>query len=116
MYHCDRCKKIFKKKAWPYEFNNACKVVYGPCSDCGGEIKAGFPKVWVNDTMGGGRQYANTKFSQSMAISPSQIAAHKKIFPDVAVKPNGEIGFNSVQQEHAYLEATGFHKHSQKLR
>jgi len=69
-----------------------------------------------SDTMGGGRQYAQTHWSESLAISPSQIKAHKKLFPDVDVRSDGAVGFRSVKDQDKYLKACGFEKREQKLK
>ena len=54
--------------------------------------------------------------SQSLAINPSQAVAHKKLFPDVDVLPDGQLLFNSVRSQSQYLEKTGFHKEPQKIK
>ncbi len=54
--------------------------------------------------------------SASLAISPSQIKAHKKSFPDVGVFPDGRLGFTSFHSHDKYCEKTGFVKHTQKIR
>jgi hypothetical protein len=69
-----------------------------------------------SDTMGGGRQFANPHFSEALAIAPSQIETHKKLFPDVIVREDGAIGFTSVQQQDRYLKKCGFEKRPQKIR
>jgi hypothetical protein len=68
------------------------------------------------DTMGGGRQFAQTHWSESLAISPSQVEAHKRLFPDVSIRSDGAIGFNTVKDQDRYLKKCGFEKKTQKLR
>ena len=84
------------------------------CPVCGNEM------IWDlsggTDTMGDGRQFANTHWSESLAISPSQIGTHKKLFPDIPVRPDGAVGFDTVGQQKRYLEKCGFEKKPQKIR
>ena len=58
--------------------------------------------------------YSHT--SESLAISPDQIAEHHEKFPGVDVLPDGRLQFNSFRQHDRYLEKTGFVKVSQKIR
>lgn len=48
--------------------------------------------------------------SQSMAINPDQAAEHRELFPDVEIKSDGCLGFNSVRQREKYMDTCGFHK------
>ena len=64
----------------------------------------------------GDKEYGKTKWSQSLAISPDQIAEHRQLFPDVRVREDGCIGFDSYRQHDRYLEKTGFVKQTQKCR
>lgn len=54
--------------------------------------------------------------SQSMAINPEQTAAHRKMFPDVGVRPDGCLEFDSVRSRSNYMDACGADKPAQKLR
>jgi hypothetical protein len=83
------------------------------CPKCGVEMNLGNV---ISDTMGEGRQFATPHFSESLAISPSQVIAHKKMFPDVLVREDGAIGFTSVGQQDKYLKTCGFEKKPQKIR
>lgn len=84
------------------------------CPDCGSEMHIPIGTA-VTDTMGGGRQFATPHWSEAMAIGTSQIDVHKKLFPDVLVRPDGVIGFNSVQQQENYMTTCGFVKSPQKI-
>jgi hypothetical protein len=64
----------------------------------------------------GGDTYSKPIVSDSLAISPTQIAEHKKHFPDVKVTPDGQPVFDNFKQHESYLEKTGFVKHTQKLK
>lgn len=54
--------------------------------------------------------------SDSLAISPSQIAEHKEQFPNVDVMPDGRVRFTSVKQQSDYCKKTGFEKVPQKIK
>lgn len=57
-----------------------------------------------------GTEKGETFWSQSLAISPSQAAEHKRLFPNVRVRSDGCIGFDSVKERDAYIDRTGFYK------
>jgi len=80
---------------------------------CGGETGRDFGGECAG---AGNKEYGETKYSQSLAISPTQFAEHKRLFPDVKIREDGCIGFDSVQQHDAYLKKTGFYKHPQRIR
>lgn len=82
------------------------------CS-CGGETGRDFNGECAGN---GNKEYGETKWSQSLAINPNQIAEHKRLFPDVKVRADGCPGFDSVQQHDRYLEKTGFQKLPQRIR
>jgi hypothetical protein len=54
--------------------------------------------------------------SESLAINPSQAKAHTKMFPGVAVLPDGKLEFTSVKSQEQYCDKTGFHKVTQKTK
>jgi len=54
--------------------------------------------------------------SQSMAINPCQAAEHRALFPDVEVKPDGCIRFDSVRKRERYMDVCGFHKPMSKCK
>jgi len=61
-------------------------------------------------TNAGNKEYAKTKYSDSLAISPSQVEEHKKLFPDVKIDSQCRPGFDNYRQHNDYLEKTGFFK------
>jgi putative FmdB family regulatory protein len=102
MFVCTKCSKqqdIFM----PSDDRNKYRQCY-----CGSTLKRiiGAPNV--------GRVYGSTFWSQSLAISPDQVDEHKKLFPDVKVRTDGCIGFDSVREHAEYCEKTGFEKMPQK--
>jgi hypothetical protein len=57
-----------------------------------------------------GTQRGETFWSQAMAISPSQAEEHRRLFPNVRVRSDGCIGFDSVKDRSDYCDRTGFYK------
>jgi hypothetical protein len=56
--------------------------------------------------------YSHT--SASLAINPCQARAHKKLFPGIGIKNDGQLHFDSVKKQSDYLDKTGFQKKPQK--
>lgn len=80
---------------------------------CGANMRRDFA---AQKTNAGNKEYAKTKWSDSLAISPSQVAEHKRLFPDIPIDKQCRPGFDSYKQHDAYLEKTGFIKAPQKVR
>lgn len=80
------------------------------CSTCGG------PNYLVYTNRGPKSDGDYMLISAALAISPSQIRAHKKLYPDVGVFADGQLGFTSFRSHDEYLEKTGFVKHPQKIK
>lgn len=79
------------------------------CEHCQGEMS------WdIANTGGIGGDY--NLISQSLGMNPSQIAAHKKLFPGIDVTPDGCPHFKSVRQHSQYLDKIGMEKQPQKIR
>ena len=64
----------------------------------------------------GDKEYGETRYSQSLAMSPDQIEEHKRLFPDIKVRADGCPGFDSYRQHDDYLKKTGFVKLPQRNR
>ena len=80
---------------------------------CGANMRRDFA---AQKTNAGNKEYAKTKYSDSLAISPSQVEEHRRLFPDVKIDNQGRPGFDSFKQHDSYLEKTGFVKVPQKIR
>lgn len=63
-----------------------------------------------------GTEKGDTFWSQALAINPCQTEEHRRLFPNVRVREDGCIGFDSVRDREKYHEATGFVKQPGKLR
>lgn len=79
------------------------------CSKCGGDMRWNLRGVGIADG-----DYNH--ISDSLAISPDQIAEHRGHFPNIDVLSDGRLHFTSVKQQSKYLDATGFYKHPQKIK
>jgi hypothetical protein len=84
------------------------------CPSCPGTADGGY--VLMNRDYGSegkgivGTEKGDTFWSQSLAISPSQFEEHKRLFPNVRVRSDGCIGFDSVKERSEYCDRTGFYK------
>lgn len=63
-----------------------------------------------------GAPYLHTRYSDSMAVSMSQIEEHKQMHPDVKIDVQGRPGFDTVRQEDRYMDAVGMIKVPQRIR
>jgi hypothetical protein len=63
-----------------------------------------------------GTRKGKTFWSQSLAISPSQANEHERMFPNVRVRADGCLGFDSVKERSDYCDRTGFYKRPGKKR
>jgi len=64
----------------------------------------------------GDREYRRPIVSNALAISPSQITEHRRLFPDIQVTPEGQPVFTSYRQHDAYLKKIGAVKNPQRIR
>ncbi|MFA5152423.1 MAG: hypothetical protein WC554_07700 [Clostridia bacterium] len=83
------------------------------CPNCGNEM------YWdlSGANMFGDGTYSKELVSESMAISSSQVAEHKKLFPNVKLtKKDGCFcpTFGDFKTHDSYLKACGFVKHPQR--
>lgn len=69
-----------------------------------------------NLCVGGDVIYGRTKYSDSLAMSPTQVAEHKKLFPDIKIDDQCRPGFDSFRQHDNYLKKCGFGKLPQKIK
>lgn len=78
--------------------------------------KCGEPKYLVYTNRGFHSDGGYVLTSASLAISPSQIKAHKKLWPNIGILADGQLQFTSYRDHDNYLEQTGFVKHTQKIK
>jgi len=84
------------------------------CDTCGAR---GYVGRKIGRTIGiRGKEYFHPIHSDSLAISPSQIAEHKKLFPDMKIDGEGRPVFENFRQHDDYLETCGFGKEIQRLK
>ncbi len=88
--------------------DNTSKGIH-KCPECRSDMNWDCGNVGISEG-----DYNHT--SASLAINPCQTKAHKKLFPGIDVKPDGQIHFNSVKQQSDYCDKTGFTKMPQKIK
>jgi len=64
----------------------------------------------------GNKEYAKPLHSDSLAITPGQVAEHQRLFPDVKIDSDCRPVFENYQQHNKYLEKTGFIKQPKKIK
>lgn len=82
------------------------------CGKCGAPNYLVYTSRTVNICSSGDYNFT----SHSLAMNPSQIAAHRKLFPNVEVTPDGCPQFSSVRQHSQYIDKIGMEKVTQKIR
>jgi len=60
--------------------------------------------------------YRTPIHSDSMAISPTQVDEHKRLFPNIEIDSECRPVFDNFTKHEAYLKETGFVKHPQKIK
>ena len=80
---------------------------------CGEQMTRDYAADHIN---GGNKDYARPIHSDSLAITPGQVAEHQRLFPDVEIDSECRPVFNNYQQHNKYLEKTGFVKNPKKAK
>ena len=83
------------------------------CEVCGFDTRRDYQ---ADLFMPGNKDYATPIHSDSLAISPTQVKEHNRLFPDVKLDSECRPILENYQQHSNYLEKTGFVKHAQKTR
>ncbi len=60
--------------------------------------------------------YKTPVHSDSLAITPSQVAEHKRLFPNIELDGDCRPIFDNFQNHENYLKKTGFIKTPQKIK
>lgn len=81
------------------------------CPKCGSDMRWDLDNLVVGNDM-----YGETKYSDSLAISPTQVGEHKRLFPDIKIDDQCRPGFDSFRQHDNYLKKCGFVKQPQKIK
>lgn len=107
-YRCDNCDATDTMLCSMMEHPS---VIFCKCGDVmQRDISADAPRAH------GKRYYEKPLHSDSLAIGRSQVAEHKRLFPDIEIDQELRPVFTSYQQHNDYLEKTGFVKLPQKVR
>ena len=103
-FQCPKCEK----KTEELMSYSDLKKHKATCGECGIALDRDYTAH--GDVGIVGCETAKTFWSQSLAISPSQVQEHRELFPDVLVDSEGLVGFTSVKQREKYLEKIGMEK------
>jgi len=108
-YICDRCDNTEEVS----RSIHADEVL--PTCDCGAVMRRDFGAD-VPTQSHQGREYSKPIISDSLAVSPSQVAEHRRLFPDIKIHDDGRPEFTNYAAHDAYLKKTGFRKQKQRVR
>jgi hypothetical protein len=117
MMYISACLKCYKNEEHGEIMDVHRKYGDGPMDGEGELCECGEPIYLVttrNECGIADGDYSHT--SASLAINPSQAAVHKKLFPGIGIKRDGQLHFDSVKKQSDYLKQTGFDKKPQKIR
>jgi len=64
----------------------------------------------------GGHQYHRAIHSDSLAISPDQVAEHKRQFPNIRIDSECRPIFENFKDHDSYLKKCGFKKERQRIK
>ncbi len=106
-FRCHICSRMVEKDADPFDGKYSVEC----CGEHMDRVFTTYKRINI-----GGSTYLRTKYSDSLAVSMSQIAEHREKFPGVKIDSQGRPGFDTVRQQDKYLEASGMIKHPQKIR
>lgn len=98
-------------KCWDCGYHFLDKVVNAP--DC---PKCKSTKTGVDSHVAIHGNYKTPIHSDSLAINPSQIAEHKKMFPNIELDGDCRPIFDNFVDHRNYLKATGFVKAPKKTK
>jgi len=108
-YVCDNCGKdeMVVKPMSQYDRLETCPI----CDKfMRRDIVADAPRVHGN------RFYEKPLHSDSLAIAKSQVAEHRRHWPDIGIDSEFRPVFTGFKQHDDYLKDTGFAKNKQKVR
>jgi putative FmdB family regulatory protein len=106
-FKCESCGRTQEEVRRIADRNESCVCT------CGNAMQRTFE---VGNIDAANKEYGNTRYSDSLAVSIDQIEEHKRKFPDIRIDAEGRPGFDTVQQHDNYLKACGFEKVPQRVR
>jgi len=80
---------------------------------CGADMVRDYQTDLVNV---GGRDYHKAIHSDAMAISPTQVAEHKRLFPDIEIDSQCRPVFDNFTKHEDYMKKCGIVKTPQKIK
>lgn len=97
---CDNCSVVVQ---------DTTTIGIHKCPICGEDMR------WdLNIAIHG--NYRHPIHSDALAISPTQIAEHKKLFPNIELDGACRPVFNKFTDHEAYMKKCGVVKHTQKIK
>jgi hypothetical protein len=98
-YECPKCGRKLEMILRVIDRNNERLCPHSPCStrmvrDLHAELPARtteFDIIW----------------SDALSVQPSQVAEHKRVHPDVPIRPDGTVGVNRARQVKDICRALG---------
>ncbi len=82
------------------------------CLECGHKMR----RVYSFHAVSKGRDYHRPIVSNSLAMTPSQIPEHRKLFPEIEVTREGQPVFDNYKKHDEYLKKVGMVKQPGKSR
>lgn len=107
-YYCEECDFIIE--------------VIKPMKDCSSEEECpNCNELMIKQCMGlnigtPNKDYSRSIASHSLAMCPSQIPEHKRMFPDIEVRADGVPVFDNFKKHDDYLKEVGVDKTPQRNR
>lgn len=90
------------------------------CQECGGSTtvigESENNLNFVVDPHAGGKFYPHEFHSDALGMAPSQVAEHKRLFPEIPIDSECRPVFTNFKDHDNYLTATGFSKQKQRVR
>lgn len=106
-FRCTHCGNTDERVRAMKNCNKACKCKCGEVMSR--DIPADVPFV-------SGGEYHKAIHSDSLAISPDQVAEHKKLFPNIKLDNECRPIFDNFKDHDSYLKKCGFKKERQKIK
>lgn len=113
-FKCDVCG--FERDTLRYVRPNEREVM---CRECGGpttQIRESEATINFVVDPRADRFYLNELHSDSLGIAPSQVAEHRRLFPEIPIDDVCRPVFTNFKDHDNYLKATGFWKQKQIVR
>jgi putative FmdB family regulatory protein len=107
-YYCEECDYIIEVIK-PMEQSDEAVI----CPDCDSIMK----RQYMGQNVGTpNKDYSRNIVSHSLAMCPTQIPEHNRMFPDIKVRADGVPVFDNFKKHDDYLKKVGITKTPQRNR